>query len=293
MVILVFLKKLNKSTFMTHTIKFKKINNKSLKFFKKNGFLYIKNFYKKNQILNCKKEIFNLLQIFLDKNNLKVKKNYFSNKNFDNGLLLLTKNKRQSAGIFYDVLKKLPSLVSLATDKKVFSFSKKILETNFVGFANNSWGFRLDHPTEKKYLTNLHQEIVTQLTSMKGLVFWTPFQKCLKKMGPPIFYPNSHKFGIYQLKKNKKVSYGFSIKNEKLLEKKFTPHQLSVDEGDCLIMDYLLLHKSAFNKSNKTRWSLLMRTFDFKDKTAIKNNWPSGINSGIKVDKVFPEKVIK
>ena len=125
MVILVFLKKLNKSTFMTHTIKFKKINNKSLKFFKKNGFLYIKNFYKKNQILNCKKEIFNLLQIFLDKNNLKVKKNYFSNKNFDNGLLLLTKNKRQSAGIFYDVLKKLPSLVSLATDKKVFSFSKK------------------------------------------------------------------------------------------------------------------------------------------------------------------------
>ena len=94
---------------MTHTIKFKKINNKSLKFFKKNGFLYIKNFYKKNQILNCKKEIFNLLQIFLDKNNLKVKKNYFSNKNFDNGLLLLTKNKRQSAGIFYDVLKKLPS----------------------------------------------------------------------------------------------------------------------------------------------------------------------------------------
>ena len=43
---------------------------------------------------------------------------------------------------------------------------------------------------------------------------------------------------------------------------------------------FLLLHESGYNGTDKIRWSLIHRVFDFSNSQAIKQNYKGGLMEG-------------
>jgi hypothetical protein len=50
--------------------------------------------------------------------------------------------------------------------------------------------------------------------------------------------------------------------------------------GDVVALDFLTLHRSGINRSQRTRWSAQMRLMNFDDPVAVAIGWTGGIKSG-------------
>ncbi len=70
---------------------------------------------------------------------------------------------------------------------------------------------------------------------------------------------------------------------------KYSELQPEVKAGTAVVINYLLLHKSGSNFSNKCRRSILSRWFNFEDKVAIARGWHGGIQEGFRFENVYPE----
>ena len=61
---------------------------------------------------------------------------------------------------------------------------------------------------------------------------------------------------------------------------------------DLIIMDYLTIHKSGSNISDKARWSMQIRYFNFEDKEGQKINWQGSLAAGINPKNLYPNYFI-
>jgi phytanoyl-CoA hydroxylase len=96
----------------------------------------------------------------------------------------------------------------------------------------------------------------------KALTMWIALEKSNKSNGGVFYYNGSHKLGLLEhVSSNNKVS-SQKIKNLKKLKqlKKIFP---TLNVGDCLVHDSLVVHGSNKNVSSKSRKGL---TFQFTDK---------------------------
>jgi len=198
-------------------------------------------------------------------------------------------NCRAQAAIVYDAMKRLPSYVQLTASAKHAEVAKQLLRSEFVGFAPRGYGIRLDHPGEDKFLTQLHQDYTSQLISPRGVVFWSPLRKVTKELGPVVLYPGSHKLGVQRIEKRGEGSYGLHLPNDEELRRQFTAIAPEPDVGDVVAVDYLLLHESSPNRSNRTRWAMICRYFDFHEETGIRHGWKGGLAEGNSFETIHPE----
>jgi len=123
-------------------------------------------------------------------------------------------------------------------------------------------------------------------------VFCVPLRKIDAAIGPLAFYPGSHRDGVFPIEVAGAGSYGLRIHNEAAIESRYRPICPAVEAGDCLLMDFLLLHKSSPNRSRRTRWAMLTRYFDFTDETARRIGWVGGLQEGHPFNEVFPELTV-
>ena len=259
--------------------------------FDEHGFLYIKGYYSKLDLNPLLLDIYKVIGLLLRREGLYFKQLPSSFDNFDSGITELIQKDRKLGGVVYEAVKKLPSHLVLATDPRNVEISKFLLCSDFVGFASRGWGLRLDHPNEDTFITQLHQEFVSQICSPQGLVYWSPLRNVDMETGPVIMYPKSHQNGVFSFLVLGAGSYGLKIKDEKVIEQKYEPVCPEVDIGDCVVMDFLTLHKSSPNRSVKTRWALLSRYFNFENSVGNEIGWVGGIQEGNTFDKVFPSLV--
>lgn len=266
------------------------LSTEQLKQWNEDGFLLLKGFYSlEDEILPIQKEIYRLFTLMGERIGEKIQTETFSPEKFDDGLPYLVKANRAEASVAYDAVKKLPSYVHLASCEKHTVVAKELLESDFVGFAPRGYGIRLDHASEDKFLTQLHQDYTSQLGSPKGVVFWSPLRKVTKELGPVVLYPGSHKLGVLPIEKRGEGSYGLWLENEDQLRKKFDSVALEVDVGDVVIMDYLLLHESSPNRTTSTRWSMISRYFDFTNEVGRGYGWKGGLAEGNSFEAIHPE----
>jgi len=263
--------------------------NKDLDFFQDQGYLYIENFWSNNDVAPVLQDIHRIIEILALRENIELNSRVFNEANFDDGLHELLRSNRALGGVVYDAVKKIPSYIKLAANDQFETVSKVLLGSEFVGFVARGWGLRLDHPNEDAFNTQLHQEFASQICSPKGVVFWTPLRDVCAEMGPVVFYPGSHKGGVYPIQIKGAGSYGQRIQGEKDLERKFSSVCPVVKKNDCLILDFLTLHKSSPNRSNKTRWASISRYFDYLDPLAIRIGWAGGIQEGGHFEKILPQ----
>lgn len=266
------------------------ISQKDIEQFKNEGFLYIPSFYNlETEILPIQKDIYQLIHILIKEHNLSIIQEPFSSQSFDSGLEELLRNYRPLVSQIYDAVKKIPSYVRLACLQKNEEVARILLNSKFVGFANRGYGIRMDNPFEDMFLTQWHQDYVSQLCAKNGVVLWSPLRDVTSDMGPVEFCPGSHRDGIFKVLRDGDGSYGLKIKNEEQIVRKYDSLVPEVKVGDMVIIDYLLLHRSTPNRSKHTRWAMISRYFDFLDPIGISYGWKGGLQEGNSFEKIHPD----
>lgn len=254
------------------------------------GVVYLKSFYDlETEILPIQKDIYKIISLLIEQYKLPVTQEPFSPDNFDSGLTDMVKNHRKIVGVLYDAVKKIPSYVRLSSNPKHDIVAKYLIGTDFFGFANRGYGMRMDNPNEDVYLTQWHQDYVSQLCSPSGIVLWSPLRDVTAEVGPVQICPGSHRNGIFPIVRDGAGSYGLKLKNEEELLKKYSIVIPEVKVGDLVVIDYLTLHASSANRSKFTRWAMISRYFDFLDETGRSYGWKGGLQEGNSFENIHPE----
>lgn len=267
-----------------------KFSKQQLEQYHKDGIVYLESFYDiETEILPIQKDIYKIISILIEQYKLPIKQKSFSSENFDSGLVEMVKNHREVVGVLYDAVKKIPSYVRLSSSSKHDIIAKELIGTDFFGFANRGYGMRMDNPNEDIFLTQWHQDYVSQLCSKNGIVLWSPLRNVNAEIGPVQICSGSHKSGVFPIVCDGAGSHGLKIKNEKEVLNQYTIVVPECKVGDLVVIDYLTLHASSANRSNFTRWAMISRYFDFLDETGRSYGWKGGLQEGNSFENIHPE----
>lgn len=222
---------------------------KTINDLKNNGFTILKSFISKKKIFDLINGYEQNLDYCLNKF---IKSKPLPN-NIDKKYKLLNKLDKNLKSRSYDLSKFHPTLLRLATDKKIEKIINSIFkETFFVDYPQ----IRIDD-NKNSFLLPMHQEIFGQM-SKNLLTMWCPLTNVSKFNGTLNLIPGSHKNGklkhqFYTIKGRKY----HGIQKEFLENKKIV--SLKLKAGDAVLFDPYLIHGSGKNNSNKIRWTFVSR----------------------------------
>ena len=261
-----------------------------------NGVLILRSFYDlTTEIEPIQYAIHRIIAILIKKYQLPIQQLPFSRESFDSGYQELIAYDRQIGGEVYDAIKQIPGFIRLVASTNHDTIFSQLRQSDLPGVAAAGYGIRIDNPLEDKYRAPWHQDYPAQLRSLDGLVFWSSLVPVTQSLGPVEFCIGSHKNGLASVSTNnprnpdKSGAYALTIKNEENLIASF-PHIAPLTQpGDLIIIDFLTLHRSGLNISERSRWSMQMRYFNFTEPTGIKIAWKGSFASGVKVEEVHPE----
>ena len=163
------------------------------------------------------------------------------------------------------------------------------------GIAAGGYGIRIDNPSEDRFRAEWHQDYPAQLRSLDGLVFWSPLVPITADMGPIQFCRGSHNNGAVPVftksiaGRNKGGAYALHLKDEANLLERYLKIAPLTSPGDLVIIDFLTLHASGFNRSDRSRWSLQFRYFNFDDPTGLAHGWKGSFAAGVDFKQIHPE----
>src|SRR5256885_5093419 len=150
---------------------------KEIETYKRDGFIVLREFYDlEREIEPIRRDIHRLVSMVIEDHGLPFRSTFRTADEFDEGVAYLLTCRRDLVSVVYDTIKRLPSYIRLACDRRHETVAERLLGTPFVGFANRGYGIRMDNPSEDDFLTQLHQDYVNQLCSPRGVVFWSPFR---------------------------------------------------------------------------------------------------------------------
>ena len=261
--------------------------------FVQDGFIVIEDFISDSVLEKIKLELLQLIKMmYLQESIIELQDiDFDKGSSLDEAFLKLRQFNPVLTSRIYAASKKLPSIAQFVTSEAHLKLARELIGSRNVAFSERGWGLRIDYPNDVKHATPLHQDFHTQLGSTDGIVIWIPLTEVKKDMGPLIFYPNSDKLGIQKVKNsnNDSKSTDLEIEMNPAILAGYLEMQPEIKAGTAVVINYLLLHKSGSNFSNKCRWSILSRWFNFEDGDAIKRGWHGGIQEGFKFENVYPE----
>ena len=208
---------------------------------------------------------------------------------------IIAANRRYGSEV-YDAVKQIPAFCALVADARNAELFRVLRPDSVPGIAGGGAGIRIDNPGEDKYRAAWHQEFPSQLRSLDGVVFWSPLLPVVPEMGPVELCVGSHKEGpipVYEDDGGVGQTGAYALRLDREGERvakyeRIAPH---TQPGDLLIMDFLTLHASGRNISDRPRWSMQWRLFNFEDPIGIKIGWRGSYAAGVKFQDIFPELV--
>jgi len=214
---------------------------------------------------------------------------------FDDGYLRFIAEDRARGGEVYDAVKQIPAFLRLVAHPAHEALFRELRVGSTPGIAAGGYGIRIDNPNEDRFRTHWHQEYPAQLRSIDGLVMWSPLVPITEAIGPVNFCLRSHKEGpkpVFTVDPNdslKTGAYALILKDEANLLAKYSTTALLCEPGDLLVIDFLLLHSSGINRSDRSRWSMQFRYFNFADPTGRSYGWKGSYAAGIDFAAIHPE----
>ena len=275
------------------------LTKKQVKEFNEYGYVVVKEFYDLDlEIAPIQYGIWQILKILFKKYDIEIAHQEFSPDTFDYGYQKLIAINRRYGGEVYDGIKQIPAfmrLVSLEKNDKVFM---QLRNVSTPAIAAAGYGIRIDNPYEEKYRSLWHYEYRDQLRSIDGIVFWSPLVKLTAQMGPVQICPKSHLDGLRRSyaqdpeNPEKTGAYAMRLENEDALIAQYGVVAPLSEPGDLVLMDFLTLHSSGVNISDRSRWSMQFRYFSFEAPSGISINWAGCVASGTQLKDIHPELVI-
>ncbi|MBD2315390.1 MAG: phytanoyl-CoA dioxygenase family protein [Pseudanabaena sp. M135S2SP2A07QC] len=267
--------------------------------FKEHGYAVIKGFYDcRLEIEPIQYGIWKILKILFAKYHIEIESKEFSPDTFDYGYQKLITVNRKYGGEVYDAIKQIPAFMRLISLEKNDQIFMQLRNTNTPAIAAAGYGIRIDNPHEEKYRSLWHYEYRDQLRSIDGIVFWSPLVSLTSEMGPVQICPRSHFGGLRRSYLNdpdnpeKTGAYAMRLENEEALIAQYGIVAPLSEPGDMVLIDFLTLHSSGVNISERSRWSMQFRYFSFEDPSGININWTGCVANGIQLKDIHPELVI-
>tara|TARA_Y100000768_G_C23891029_1_gene640139 strand:+ start:286 stop:1101 length:816 start_codon:yes stop_codon:yes gene_type:complete len=236
--------------------------------FNDKGFIIYSKFFDKKKIDKIYNDSKNIYKTQMIKLNIINNKN-ISNEEFEHSIKILFNEHFQ---IFINCGKQCQHLINLwklSLDEKLIDFLKILgiknphISTRPVLFSNSK------HISKNKinHTVPPHQDWASMQGSINSIVVWIPLIDINQELGSIKLVPKSHKEGL--LSKEKEDSFGL-VKNYK--ETDFI--SFDVKQGDIILFNSFLVHKSGNNITDNIRWSCHMRYNDLDDTSFIKRGYP-------------------
>ena len=240
------------------------------------------------------RDIYEIIGLVAQRHGLKISRHDFSPESFDEGYYALLAHDRRYAGEVYDLTKQIPSFLRLISNQRSETLFRELRNTEHAGIGAASYGIRIDNPNEDKFRSHWHQEFLFQPQSIDGIVFWTPLTPVLADMGPVVILPKSQKDGLCVYSKgttyaNKQGAYQIGIHDEDAIVSRYQRIAPLTEPGDLLLMDFLTIHGSGENRSERSRWSIQSRFFNYRDPVGMQLGWKASITAGTEVETLFPD----
>jgi hypothetical protein len=218
---------------------------------------------------------------------------------FDGGLPELVAKHRPVAGKAYDAVRKLPAYYAIATSPEVWELVGRLIGTDLPGWYSQGSGIRMDHPGEDRFLSPWHQEYVFHLNSLDLLTLWIPLVPVDETVGSVIFAPGSQREGLLPvylddpLNTNRNSAQTSEIADLDRYLARYPETSMDSASGDIVALHGLTLHRSRPNASPRTRWSMQLRFFNFRDAQGRRTYWTGGMTAGVDLGTIHPEAVIE
>ena len=118
---------------------------------------------------------------------------------------------------------------------------------------------------------------------------WSPLRNVTLEVGPMRICTSSHLDGIFPIVRDGDGSYGLNIRDVENVAARYTYSVPEVNSGDLVVIDFMTLHSSSPNHSQRTRWAMISRYFDFLEPVGSSHGWIGGLQEGNSFEKVHPE----
>ncbi len=266
--------------------------------FRRDGAVRIPGFYdRKCQIEPIQRAIHGIIGLLIAKHDLPITQAPFEPDTFDSGYAQLIAHDRTIGGEVYDAVKQIPVFVRLVACEQHEALLCQLRGSQLPGVAAGGYGIRIDNPGEERFRANWHQDYHAQLQSLDGLVFWSPLLPITADQGPVEVCLGSHTLGqarvhtIDNRNAQKTGAYALTLENETELIDRFEQAAPLPEPGDLIVLDYLVLHQSGFNRSTRSRWSMQMRFFNFEEPAGIRDGWQGCFARGIHLAAAHPELI--
>ena len=264
--------------------------------FNRDGILIIKGFYDiESDIVPIQRDIYNIIGYVFRKNEIPDNRKEFNPAYFDDGFQELISANRSYGGDVYDAIKQIPAFFRLLSSSSHDLLFKQLRNNSIPGIAAGGYGIRIDNPFEDKYRAMWHQEYPAQLKSVYGIVFWSPLIAVTEELGPVKFCPGSHHEGLLPVsiadpeQSGRTGAYALKLHDEASIINKYQTISPLTEPGDIVIIDFLVLHASGQNISDRSRWTLQFRYFNFSDPIGLSHGWKGSYAAGVDFRNIHPE----
>ena len=225
----------------------KKTNIKNLKkSYDSNGYVVLKNILSKEKAQEIKKKI----------------------------LIYFKTNAQSLIGRRINYTKKSKKINSIHNFEKV-NFVRKIIKDKtfkkiaktFIGEETKSFGAELfAKPAKDGPAVPIHQDnYYWNIDNSKGITIWIALDKSNRRNGSVFYYKKSHLIGIQEHKNSYVPGSSQTIKNDYILNK-FNKIHTSLNIGDVIVHNCMVIHGSNKNKTRKSRTGLTLRYIPKKSK---------------------------
>ena len=198
-----------------------------------------------------------------------------------------------AAGHVYDAIKQIPEFVALTSDPRNAELFRLLRPGSDPAIAAGGSGIRIDRPGDSRYRAAWHQEFPAQLRSLDGIVFWSPLMDVTESVGPVVVAKGSHKEGCVPVRRTSDGSGAYALRlDDEAVVGKYEHVAWPTSPGDLVVIDFLTLHQSGINQSDRPRWSMQFRYFNLLEPIGRQIGWTGSFASGQDFSRVLPSLLV-
>lgn len=265
--------------------------------FCRDGVLILRSAYNVTDIEAIQRSIYEVIGRVMQRHGIADTREPFTPERFDDGYNALVLKSRELGSEVYDAVKQLPAFIRLLSHPIHESVMRQLRSGSHPGIAAGGYGIRIDNPNEDRFRAQWHQEYPAQLRSLNGLVFWSSLVPITEALGPVEFCVGSHVEGPLPVSgagnnSTRKGAYTLMLHNEAYYLSKYRHIAPICEPGDLVVIDFLVLHSSGKNRSDRSRWSMQFRYFDFSEPVGMSHGWKGSFAAGVDFREIHPELYI-